>query len=105
MMTLVSYAGAPRAKSRTEAPAVDRRRLPETKPNAADLQPVGMSGIAFLRRVKASPEGYRVFRRSDRMIFGRVLTAGYIAALPRHADTVRLTSEGAAFLDRLIRVE
>ncbi|MEJ6845116.1 hypothetical protein V3589_02685 [Sinorhizobium fredii] len=99
MMALVSYAGAPRAKSCTSKPA------PCARPSAADLQPVGMSGIAFLRRVKASPEGYRVFRRSDRMIFGRVLMAGYIAALPRHADTVRLTSEGAAFLDRLMRVE
>ncbi|ASY68872.1 hypothetical protein [Sinorhizobium fredii] len=98
-MRKVAYAGAPRPKCRTAAAAIDRR------PDPADLQPVGMSGVAFLRRVKDAPEGYRVFRRSDRMIFGRVLTAGYIAALPRHADTVRLTSEGAAFLDRLMRVE
>lgn len=100
-MRKVAYAGAPRPKCRTA-----RRPLSIAgRIDPADLQPVGMSGIAFLRRVKDAPEGYRVFRRSDRMIFGRVLTAGYIAALPRHADTVRLTTEGAAFLDRLMRVE
>lgn len=98
-MSLVSYAGATKRSS----PKSTAR--PAARPNPAEIEPIGMAGVALLRRVKAAPEGYRVFRRSDRMIFGRALMAGLIESKPRHHDTVRLTAAGAAFLDRLARVE
>ncbi|TCN30313.1 hypothetical protein [Sinorhizobium americanum] len=97
--SLVPYAGARRPA--TCKPPRDPVGIPTVEGPA-----IGVSGIAFLRRVKAAaPDGYRVCRLSDRKIYDRVLAAGYIVTVPRHLGTVRLTPAGAAFLDRLMRVE
>lgn len=97
-MTLIAYAGTRRPKPKPETSR-------QAKPNPADIQPIGMFGVAFLRRVKAAPDGYRICRRSDRMVFGRTLMAGLVATKPRHLDTAVLTPAGAAFLEKLMRVE
>ncbi|AWI57161.1 hypothetical protein [Sinorhizobium fredii] len=67
--------------------------------------PVGPRCIAFLRRVRAGGSHYTIVNNADREAREKALSAGFIAAVGKSREDVRLTAAGATYLDRLARVE
>lgn len=67
--------------------------------------PVGPRCLAFLRRVRAGGATYKLARNADREALDRALAAGFVAWVGRSRGDVQLTATGAAYLDRLARVE
>ncbi|MDK1386347.1 hypothetical protein QN224_13105 [Sinorhizobium sp. 8-89] len=78
-------------------------RIAVTK--VADGGPIGPRGVNFLRRVRDAGGPYRIALNADREQLDRALCGGFVVADPRNDDLVRLTEAGAAYLDRLMRVE
>lgn len=80
-----------------------RRALPAAA-TAKDpaLGPVGARGIGLLRRVRAEGGAYRC-PDGDRETAGRCLGLGYIRTDSRDRGLLRLTDDGIAFLDGLMR--
>ncbi|AEG53587.1 hypothetical protein CN138_31745 [Sinorhizobium meliloti] len=66
--------------------------------------PVGPRCIAFLRRVRGR-DAYTLIRNADLEAVVKALAAGFLAWVGPSRDDVRLTERGAAYLDRLARVE
>ncbi|OHV85935.1 hypothetical protein [Ensifer sp. LCM 4579] len=67
--------------------------------------PIGPRCIAFLRRVRAAGVHYTIMNNADRAVLDKALSAGFVARVGKSREDVRLTAAGAAFLDRLARVE
>ncbi|RVQ13218.1 hypothetical protein [Sinorhizobium meliloti] len=65
---------------------------------------VGPRCIAFLRRVRGG-DAHTLIRNADREAVDKALAAGFVAWVGQSRDDVRLTERGAAYLDRLARVE
>ncbi|MCM5689193.1 hypothetical protein CN221_33490 [Sinorhizobium meliloti] len=82
---------------------MERATLSPTRWTASG--PVGTRCIALLRRVRASGDAYTLIRNVDRDAVVKALAAGFVAWVGQSLDHVRLTERGAAYLDRLARVE
>lgn len=78
---------------------------PVRVPRIAEGGPVGPRGVAFLRRVRAARGAYRINRNVDRDALDRTLSGGFVRRSNVDHDAVFLTDAGAAYLDRLMRVE
>jgi hypothetical protein len=67
--------------------------------------PIGPRCIAFLRRVRTAGVTYTLVSNADRSALDKALAARFVARVGRSRDDVWLTAAGAAYLDRLARVE
>lgn len=67
--------------------------------------PIGPRCIAFLRRVRAAGVHYTIISNADRAALDKALAAGFVARVGKSREDVWLTAAGAAYLDRLARVE
>lgn len=64
--------------------------------------PVGLRGVALLRRIRAADGPYRSERNADAIAW-RCLEAGMLRLDTRDEDVLHLTDKGRAYLERLMR--
>ncbi|MBD9372095.1 hypothetical protein IB238_05555 [Rhizobium sp. ARZ01] len=64
--------------------------------------PIGLRGVALLRRVRAADGPYRCERNADAIAW-RCIEAGMVRLDSRDDDVLHLTEKGRAYLDRLMR--
>lgn len=65
--------------------------------------PIGLRGVALLRRVRAADRPYRCVRNADHAVAWRCLEAGMVALDTRDEDVLHLTAKGRAYLDSIAR--
>lgn len=65
--------------------------------------PIGLRGVALLRRVRDAAGPYRCERNADHAVAWRCIEAGMVRLNRRDDDVLHLTENGRAYLDRLMR--
>lgn len=65
--------------------------------------PIGLRGVALLRRVLAAAGPYRCERNGDEEIAWRCIEAGFLRLDSRYDEILHLTAEGRAYVNRVTR--
>lgn len=65
--------------------------------------PIGLRGVALLRRVQAADRPYRCERNADDAIAWRCLEAGMVRLDSRDDAVLHLTAKGRAYLEQMAR--